>query len=207
MFGSGEGDAMAAMSSGEYYDAIARGYSRLHGEEQHAKMRVICEHLTVAPTDAVLSVGCGPCFVLDVWDPRKGQCREMVGVDPSAELIKQARRRGVTRAVVAKAEDMLAHARYLSLGADDDATCSPEARAAALAHFDVVVSLTAIQNFTDVVAGLENTVALGRDRFALTYLKRAAKARLIDETIERLLEVDHRIEQQHDIIYIAHKRK
>ena len=113
----------------------------------------------------------------------------------------------MTRAVVAKAEDMLQHARYLSLGADDDATCSAEERAAALGHFDVVVSLTAIQNFTDVVAGLENTVALGRDRFALTYLKRAAKARLIDETIERLLEVDQRIEQQHDIIYIAHKRK
>ena len=197
---------MSAMSSGEYYDAIARGYSRLHGEEQHAKMRVICEHLHVEPSDCVLSVGCGPCFVLDLWDPRKGQCKEMVGLDPSAELIKQAWKRGVTRAVVAKAEDMLKHARYLSLGTEDDEGCSEEARAEALGHFDVVISLTAIQNFTDVVAGLENTVAMGRDRFALTYLKRAAKAKLIDETIERLLDVDQRIEQQHDIIYIAHKK-
>ena len=204
MFGGGED---ANVSSGEYYDAIARGYSRLHGEEQHAKMSVICEHLKVAPTDSVLSVGCGPCFVLDLWDPRKGTCKEMVGLDPSAELIKQAWKRGVTRAVVAKAEDMLDHARYLSLGKEDDAACSEEERKEALGHFDVVVSLTAIQNFTDVVKGLENTVAMGCDRFALTYLKRASKAKIIDETIERLLDVDQRIEQQHDIIYIAHKKK
>ena len=147
MFGGDDGD-MSAMSSGEYYDAIARGYCRLHGEEQHAKMRVICEHLQVQPSDCVLSVGCGPCFVLDLWDPRKGQCKEMVGLDPSGELIKQAWKRGVTRAVVSTAEDMLKHARYLSLGKDDDEGCSEEAKSEALGHFDVVVSLTAIRLMT-----------------------------------------------------------
>ena len=176
------------LSSAEYYDAISRGYCELHREEQHEKMAALRNWADVQATDRVLSVGCGPCFLLDMYHPAKGLCREMVGVDPSAKLIEQAVKRGVTRGIVSMAEDM--DKREEEIGRD----------------FDVVISLTAIQNFVDVPKGIANIERLGRDRFVLTYLKRAAKGPQIDEEIEKRFTVVDRLEQKLDIIYFLKKK-
>lgn len=178
-------------SSAEYYDAIARGYAGLHRQEQMTKFRSIMDHFEIKPTDTVLDVGCGPCFAFDIW-PAPTHCKEMVGVDPSAGLIEQARERGVTRTLVSRAEDMMDHL---------DVIQPPEG------GFDVVISLTAVQNFDDLEKGISNMVALGKDRFAITYLKRTAKAKAIDEIIERLLDVTLKHEQEYDIIYFCTKKK
>jgi len=182
-------------TSGEYYDAIAPGYVRLHKQEQMEKLRDVAARLEVRPSDRVLSVGCGPCFALDVW-PVPEKCAEMVGLDPSAALIAQARARGITRAVVCRAEDMLEHADELLGGP-----------LATTPLFDVVISLTAAQNFDDVDRALASIAALGRDRFCITWLKRAAKGPALDAAMQRIFDVTLRLEQQFDIITFATKKK
>ncbi|MFH1510341.1 MAG: class I SAM-dependent methyltransferase [Candidatus Woesearchaeota archaeon] len=67
-----------------YYDQIARGYDKLHGAEQSAKLAIIKERLIPRMKDRLLDVGCGTgissefsCFV--------------VGLDPSFKLLKRSK--------------------------------------------------------------------------------------------------------------------
>lgn len=68
--------------------------------------------------------------------------------------------------------------------------------------FDLVVSLTAIQNFENITRGLSEIRRVGKDKFALSYLKRSEKAASIESEIERLFKVIIRIEEEKDIIFI-----
>jgi ubiquinone/menaquinone biosynthesis C-methylase UbiE len=47
------------MSTPNYYDAIAKGYDKLHKQEQQRKLKVILPHLEIKPTDMFVDVGCG----------------------------------------------------------------------------------------------------------------------------------------------------
>jgi ubiquinone/menaquinone biosynthesis C-methylase UbiE len=100
----------------------------------------------------------------------------MIGVDPAEKLIRQA----PYRTICAPAEQ---------LPFDDN-------------EFDVVVSITAIQNFDDIRKGLQEIRRVGKGRFVLTYLKRSQKAEQIEALISELFTVTKRIEQDKDIIFI-----
>lgn len=67
-----------------YYDAIAKSYNELHGEEQKKKLEIISKNINPKPGDKLLDVGCGT-GICTQWD-----CFS-VGIDPSFGLVKQAK--------------------------------------------------------------------------------------------------------------------
>eukprot|EP00727_Mastigamoeba_balamuthi_P001016 m51a1_g10911 hypothetical protein (172) ;mRNA; f:68501-69182 len=165
-------------TSGEYYDSIAKGYAGLHRQEQLEKIALFKSKIELRPTDILLDVGCGPEFA--DWP-----VAEVHGVDPSAELLKYAQKKGV----------VTKHGRAEDMGQwyTDN-------------QFDVVVSLTAIQNFDDLELGLGEVARVGKDRFCLSYLKRSPKAEKIEEIMARLFDIKERIEQRFDIVFVASKK-
>lgn len=72
--------------------------------------------------------------------------------------------------------------------------------------FDVVISITAIQNFEDPGQGLREIRRVGTGRFALSYLKRGKDAPLFDRLIRDLFPVVRVIEDDHDLIYICDEK-
>ncbi len=73
--------------------------------------------------------------------------------------------------------------------------------------FDIVSSVTAIQNFHDIRAGLEEIRRVGKDRFVLTFLAASPKKDSIERLIRKFFIVDKRIEERHDIIFFCRKGK
>jgi len=72
-------------------------------------------------------------------------------------------------------------------------------------HFDVVVSITAIQNFTDIEKGLQEIARVGKNRFALSFLKRSGKKDMIDKLIKEIFVIKKVIEEDKDMIYFCGK--
>jgi ubiquinone/menaquinone biosynthesis C-methylase UbiE len=162
-----------------YYDEIAEGYDELHSAEQTSKLAVILISLPrgFEPEEdaALLDVGCGTGISTAFWN-----CRA-IGIDPSERLIEIAKNKyPKTEFYVAVAE---------SIPFPDD-------------HFDMVTSLTAIQNFKDVGKGLDEIkrVAKPDARFILTYLKRSEKAGIIEQEIDKRFTLIKKVEEDKDII-------
>lgn len=158
-----------------YYNEIASGYDELHKEEQLQKLAVIKDSGIVREDDVLLDVGCGTGFSLDYF-----MVKEAHGIDPAAKLAAQYA--GSHDIQVAAAE---------SIPYEDDA-------------FDVVISVTAMQNFSDLKKGLEEICRVGKDRFALTILKRSTKVDLARQLMSQIF-ADLRIrelEEERDSIFL-----
>ncbi len=69
--------------------------------------------------------------------------------------------------------------------------------------FDVVVSVTALQNFTDIEAAAMEMKRVCKGVFALTFQKRSKKRDFIEDIVNRHFSVLKRIEHDKDIIFIA----
>ena len=69
--------------------------------------------------------------------------------------------------------------------------------------FDVVISITAIQNFHDIEKGLKEIKRVGKERFILSFLKKSIKKDYIEEAIKKLFDVKQRIDEDKDIIFIV----
>ena len=69
--------------------------------------------------------------------------------------------------------------------------------------FDIVISITAIQNFDDVEKGLKEIKRVGNDRFVLSFLKKSSKREMIDRIIRKNFDVSKVIEEEKDVIYLA----
>ena len=167
-----------------YYDSISSGYDELYGEEQLSKLekvREVLEEQGLMPQkgDTLLDVGCGSGISTRFWGV------EAVGIDPSSKLIEMAKaKKDGCSYSVGKAE---------SLPFADDS-------------FDVVVSLTAIQNFEDVRKGLEEIKRVGKGRFILSFLKKAEQASDIKEVIQRLFTPKKVLETDKDVIFVIKER-
>jgi ubiquinone/menaquinone biosynthesis C-methylase UbiE len=74
------------------YDATARSYDELYGEEQEAKYRKALEHVNAAADSAVLDVGCGTGLL---FSRIAGVAQAVVGVDISRELLLRAKEHAV----------------------------------------------------------------------------------------------------------------
>ena len=157
-----------------YYDEIATGYEELHKEEQLKKIKLIKTYLRVHKKDKLLDVGCGTGLTTEPWNCLR------YGIDPSKKLLERARQRG-------KIEYKLAPAEVIPYGDN---------------YFDIVISVTAIQNFHNIEKGLKEIKRVGKDKFILSFLKKSDKRAIIEELIEKIFDAKEFIEEEKDIIFI-----
>lgn len=157
-----------------YYDEIAKGYEELHGEEQEKKIAIIKEKLTINSDDKLLDVGCGTGLTTRPW-----QCKRY-GIDPSEKLLEKAKQKDP------EGTYKLAPAEKIPF---EDG------------FFDIVISITAIQNFQDIEKGLKEIKRVGKDNFILSFLKKSQKKDKIIELITSLFDVKEKIEEEKDIIF------
>lgn len=184
----------------DYYDQIANGYEELHRSEQEKKIKIILADPSLQKVMSsaglnpdlnsdlnndlkILDVGCGTGIFFEFINL---PIKQKLGIDPSKELIRIAEEKRNGTYSVGHAEE---------LPYEDG-------------EFDVVVSLTAIQNFTDVKRGLDEIRRVGKkdSKFILTFLKKSGKNRLITELIEKGFHVEKMIEEDKDIIYFCKKK-
>lgn len=158
-----------------YYDEISEGYEELHRDEQEKKMKIILSEVKVAPSDSLLDVGCGTGLTTVPW-----KCKR-TGIDPAGKLLEKAHDKENINYVLAAAE-MIPFPNK---------------------SFDIVTSVTAIQNFSNIKKGLSEIKRVGKDRFVLTYLKKSAKSKMIERLISEIFNVKKRIEEEKDIIFIC----
>jgi ubiquinone/menaquinone biosynthesis C-methylase UbiE len=156
-----------------YYDEISEGYEELHRGEQLKKVELIRKHLKVNPNDKLLDVGCGTGLTTESWECKR------YGVDPAKQLLAKARSKGEIEYKLAPAEDIPYPDNY----------------------FDVVVSITAIQNFQDVEKGLREIKRVGNGKFVLSFLKKSSKREMIEGLIRKLFKVRDVVEEEKDFIF------
>jgi ubiquinone/menaquinone biosynthesis C-methylase UbiE len=70
--------------------------------------------------------------------------------------------------------------------------------------FDIIVSLTAMQNFRDPGKAVDEMQRVGK-RFAISFLKKTGRIAELDSAIRSRLEVFKVIEEDKDFIYLANK--
>ena len=158
-----------------YYDEISEGYEELHREEQLKKVELIKKHLKLKVSDKLLDVGCGTGLTTEPW-----KCKRY-GIDPAPKLLEKARSKDSIEYKLAPAEN---------IPYDDN-------------YFDVVISITAIQNFSDIPKGLSEIKRVGKGKFVLSFLKKSSKKEVIDNLIRKLFKVNDVIEEDKDLIYFC----
>jgi len=158
-----------------YYDEISEGYEELHREEQLKKVELIKNYLKVKDSDKLLDVGCGTGLTTEPWDCKR------YGVDPAPKLLERARQKD-------KIEYKLAPAEKIPY---------PDG------FFDIVISITALQNFDDIEKGLREIKRVGKGKFVLSFLKKSPKREAIDRLIRKNFNVSKIIEEDKDVIYFA----
>ena len=158
-----------------YYDQISEGYEELHREEQLKKVKLISKYLKPKPEDKLLDVGCGTGLTTEPW-----KCKRF-GIDPAKKLLARARKKQEIEYKLAPTEN---------IPYPDD-------------FFDIVISITAIQNFQDIEKGLKEIKRVGKDRFVLTFLKKSSKKEFIENKIKELFKVEKVIEEEKDMIFFA----
>jgi ubiquinone/menaquinone biosynthesis C-methylase UbiE len=168
-----------------YYDVISGGYDELYREEQLKKLDFINSEIRkngklsgfFDDSCSLLDVGCGTGISTSYF-----KCRKSTGTDPSANLLKIARKHypGI-KFVKAYAE---------SLPFNDG-------------EFDIVISLTAIQNFNDIDKGLSEIMRVGEGRYILTFLKKSSNHHAIDGLIRKRFKVLKKSEEDKDMIYFC----
>ena len=165
----------------DYYNQIANGYEELHREEQELKIKFIKDKLDyyfkIKNSHKLLDVGCGTGITTIPW-----QCNR-TGLDPASKLLRRAHDKKNIRYVLAKAEKI----------PFEDNT------------FDIITSITSIQNFHDVKKGLNEIKRVGKQFFILTYLKKSAKSKKIELLMKNLFNIKARFEEDKDIIFFCEK--
>src|SRR3989344_7321908 len=145
----------------DYYGQIAQGYNELHREEQEKKLAIIKEFIKPKKSDKLLDVGCGS-GISSQWN-----CT-ITGIDPSNKLIDIAKKNYPKQTFLVGSAEKLPF---------EDKS------------FDIVISLTAIQNFDDIQKGLSEIKRVGKRTFALTFLKKSDKSKTILRLIEGIFDV------------------
>lgn len=83
-------DLKFKISSREHYNALARGYDELYGEEQKIKMDFILKKIDLEDKNIVLDIGCGTGILFEtIYDKN----RMFIGVDISERMLKEGWRK------------------------------------------------------------------------------------------------------------------
>ena len=167
---------MPSNKPGNYYDQISSGYEELHKEEQEKKLGIIKKELNgrISKNTLLLDVGCGTGITSNF------DC-SVFGADPAIKLLEKSLER--------KKPDFRVCAEAEHLPFKDNS-------------FDIVVSVTALQNFHDIGMGLDEIRRVGKENciFALSFLKRSGKKDLILEKIKKRFDVKKEVEEDKDMI-------
>lgn len=159
-----------------YYDDIADGYDDLHQEEQEKKLDLIRKHIVIQKEESLLDVGCGSGLSTRCWDCRR------TGIDPSMKLVE------IARAADPAGEYLVGKAEALPF---------------ADRSFNIVISVTAIQNFDDIVAGLREMKRVGHDNFVLSVLQRSENFQVVMRTILANFPVSKILREEKDVIFLC----
>jgi|GEM_PF-425403 len=170
-------DSRIEADKARYYTEIAGSYDELYKDEQVKKIKLIIDNFPFSEEESLLDVGCGTGFGFDYWPTKKD---DSWGVEPSSGLIKQS-----------KHEDRILHDRAENLPFNDD-------------EFDVVVSITAIQNFEFVEDGLLEMKRVGKKKFVFSVLKKSPNFKDVDALIKKHFKVTKELEEEKDMIYLIY---
>jgi len=162
--------------SGTYYNQISTGYEELHREEQLKKLAIVKQNLEGKINPDTTLLDVGCGTGITSDFPCK-----VTGLDPAQKLLDKCKLPIIK--VKGVAED---------LPFDDDS-------------FDIVVSITAIQNFEDIEKGLKEIKRVGKGIFALSFLKKSPKRDEINDLIKSIFSVEKVIEEEKDLIYFCSK--
>ena len=171
----------------EYYNNIAPSYEGLHKEEQLIKLSLIrkeLENLKIKfnSTDRLLDVGCGTGISTKFWGYTN---IDKVGIDPAEKLIEIAQTKDL------KSQYFIESAENLPF--EDNL-------------FDFVTSITAIQNFTNIIEGLQEIKRVAKKYIILTILKKSTHLEEIIKHIRDNLNIIKEIEEDKDLILICLKK-
>ena len=158
-----------------YYDEIATGYEELHKEEQLKKVEIIKQFLRIKKTDKLLDVGCGTGLTTEPWECIR------YGIDPSQKILQRARQKDKIKYRLAAAEDIPYSDGF----------------------FDIVISVTAIQNFSDIEKGLKEIKRVGKKKFVLSFLKKSEKKVFIERKIKEIFKIEDIVEEDKDLIFFC----
>jgi len=124
-------------------------------------------------------VGCGTGIATDAF-----QCKA-TGIDPSKKLLEIAKKKhpGPT---------------YL-LGSAEKLPFPDNS-------FDILLSVTALQNIINEKDALQEIKRVGKNQFILSFLKKSHKAFSLMKSIKELFSIVEIIDEEKDIIIIAQKK-
>jgi ubiquinone/menaquinone biosynthesis C-methylase UbiE len=160
----------------EYYDEIAAGYSELYREEQLKKYELISSHLGTSDDERILDVGCGMGFSSQVLKGR------ITGIDPARKMLVQE------GGIATKNQDkIVGRAEFLPFKDKS---------------FDVVICVTAIHNFEDPKVALEEMKRVGKNRGAVTIMKKAKSAAQLRNLVDEMFDRIKIVEEEKDTIHI-----
>jgi ubiquinone/menaquinone biosynthesis C-methylase UbiE len=159
----------------EYYDEIATGYNELHEKEQAIKFRLIKEHLEIKKEDTILDVGYGTGLMSEYFGNR------IVGLEPSYEMLKQAKKDERDAEIVQAAAEHLPFADK---------------------SFECVVCVTALHNFESPKKALLEIRRVSRGSGVITILKKAAYAKELQMMIKDIFSIRMELEEENDTIYL-----
>jgi len=171
----------------DYYDSIASGYDALYADEQLAKLDLVSQQIVcfrkINEETTILDVGCGSGISSDYWVRRFGA--QVTGIDPASRLLAQ-NQNNLSRLLVGSAE---------SLSFEDES-------------FDIIVSFTAIQNFSDISLSLGEMKRVGKKDtlFVITTLTGGPAFAQIRDAIDSALKVIVTDTAQNDTVFIASRR-
>lgn len=169
-----------------FYDTTAKSYDKLHEQEQTEKLnlakQLIAKHIVINEDTKILDVGCGSGYSSNF------DC-DVTGIDPSSELIDIAKQRYDHKFIVGKAEE---------LPFDDNS-------------FDIVISLSALQNFDEVSEAIFEMKRVVNNLIVISFPNRIIKFSELKEKLEKAikdcdLELVDTLHHRVDDFFIIKKR-
>lgn len=164
----------------DYYNGISQGYDELYKEEQLDKLNFIKNNFDskfkISLDDSLLDVGCGTGVSTDFF-----KCVVKKGFDPASKMIDVA---------ISNYDDC-----EFKVGFVEEIPFSEK--------FDVVISLTAAQNFSDVSKGFLEIRRVCNDRLIVTFLKNSSKKDEIINAITENFNVYRTLEHSKDLVVFA----
>ena len=170
----------------EYYNKIAEGYDELYKKEQLKKLELIKSLLKelkirLRKDYGILDVGCGTGISTHFWAYTNA---DKIGIDPTEKLIKIAQHDLESQYFIEKAEN---------IPFDNES-------------FDLVTSITAIQNFENIEKALQEIKRVAKKTIVLTFLKKSPKKQEIIKLIKKNFKnILSQTEEEKDIIFIIKK--